>query len=284
MRGFAHITLVAALVSCAAPLCRAESPAIQLAARAFQPGELMVVTIPTSAAAAAVRVRAFGHRVPVFDSGDGTLRALIGIDLDVPPGAQTVTIDLPDGIHVVKTFAVTRRRFPTRQLTVDPDFVTPPPAAGARIAREAHMLAALWTTSSPERQWAGAFERPVPGEANSSFGTRSIFNGQPRSPHGGADFPSPAGTPVHAPAAGRVVVAEDLYFSGNTLIIDHGLGLFSMLAHLSSFEAREGDRVEAGRIVGLVGATGRVTGPHLHWAVRVNGARVDPLSVLATLR
>jgi murein DD-endopeptidase MepM/ murein hydrolase activator NlpD len=119
--------------------------------------------------------------------------------------------------------------------------------------------------------------------ANSAFGTRSIFNGQPRNAHGGADFLSPAGTAVHAPNAGRVLVARDLYYSGNTVIIDHGLGLFSMFAHLSAFDTREGDRVEAGAIVGRVGATGRVTGPHLHWAVRANGARVDPLSLLAVL-
>jgi murein DD-endopeptidase MepM/ murein hydrolase activator NlpD len=125
--------------------------------------------------------------------------------------------------------------------------------------------------------------RPVPQEANSSFGTRSIFNGTPRNAHGGADFMSPAGTPIHAPNAGRVVIARDLYFSGNTVVIDHGLGLFSTLAHLSAFDVHEGDRVSAGQIVGRVGATGRVTGPHLHWAVRVGSARVDPLSVLSVL-
>jgi len=119
--------------------------------------------------------------------------------------------------------------------------------------------------------------------ANSAFGTRSVFNGQPRSAHGGADFLSPAGTPIHAPNAGRIVLARDLYFSGNTVVIDHGLGLFSMLAHLSAIDVHEGDGVTADQRIGLVGATGRVTGPHLHWAVRAGGARVDPLSLLAVL-
>src|SRR5439155_2099920 len=125
--------------------------------------------------------------------------------------------------------------------------------------------------------------RPVPQTANSAYGTRSIFNAKPRNAHGGADFLSPSGTPVHAPNAGRVVVARDLYFSGNTIVIDHGLGLFSMLAHLSALDVREGDRVSAGEIVGRVGATGRVTGPHLHRAVRASGARGDPLGVLPLL-
>ena len=125
--------------------------------------------------------------------------------------------------------------------------------------------------------------RPVPQEANSAFGTRSIFNGKPRNAHGGADFLSPAGTPIQAPNAGRIAIARNLYYSGNTVIIDHGLGLFSMLAHLSAIDVHEGDRVTAGQLLGRVGATGRVTGPHLHWAIRASGARVDPLSLLAVL-
>jgi murein DD-endopeptidase MepM/ murein hydrolase activator NlpD len=123
----------------------------------------------------------------------------------------------------------------------------------------------------------------VPDEANSSFGTRSIYNGQPRSPHSGADFLSPAGRPVKAPNAGRIVLAASQYFTGNTVIIDHGLGLFSLLAHLSEIDVELGDTVAPGDVVGKVGATGRVTGPHLHWTVRVNNARVDPLSLLYVL-
>src|SRR5439155_9005000 len=125
--------------------------------------------------------------------------------------------------------------------------------------------------------------RPVAEPANSAFGTRSVFNGKPRNAHSGADFLSPAGTPIHAPNAGRIAVARSLYFSGNTVIIDHGLGLFSLLAHLSAIDVREGDQVEAGQVLGRVGATGRVTGPHLHWAVRAGDARVDPLALLALL-
>jgi len=123
----------------------------------------------------------------------------------------------------------------------------------------------------------------VPDQANSIFGTRSIFNGVRRSPHSGTDFLSPAGTPIQAPNGGRVVLARNLYFTGNTLVIDHGLGLLSLFAHLSAFSVQEGDVVSTGQIVGNVGATGRVTGPHLHWAVRANGSRVDALSLLAVL-
>jgi murein DD-endopeptidase MepM/ murein hydrolase activator NlpD len=104
-----------------------------------------------------------------------------------------------------------------------------------------------------------------------------------RGAHSGEDFASPIGTPVEAPNAGRVVLAQELYFAGNTVMIDHGLGLFSLLSHLSTIDVHEGASVTAGQLVGRVGATGRVTGPHLHWAVRAGAARIDPLSVLAVL-
>src|SRR5262249_45324326 len=150
---------------------------------------------------------------------------------------------------------------------------------------EAKLLEKIWATVTPQPRVGSGFlvkprfTAPVPQPSNSAFGSRSIFNGQARSPHSGADFLSPAGTQVKAPSWGRVVLARELYYSGNTVIIDHGLGLYSLFAHLEKMSVQEGDKV-AGTVIGLVGATGRVTGPHLHWAVRLNVARVDPLSLL----
>jgi murein DD-endopeptidase MepM/ murein hydrolase activator NlpD len=257
---------------------------VTAAARSQQPGELVVLTIRTTETVQSVHVRAFNRSVLPFRVDAGTWRALVGIDLDAVPGTYSVSIDANPGAHHASyDLVVAPRRFRTRTLTVDPAFVTPPAAERERIERESQLLAATWRHSAAERLWTGAFVRPVPQPANSAFGTRSIFNGEPRNAHSGADFMSPAGTPIRAPNAGRVVVARSLYFSGNTVIIDHGLGLFSLLAHLSAFDVHEGDRVTAGQIVGRVGATGRVTGPHLHWAVRAEGARVDPLSLLAVL-
>jgi hypothetical protein len=269
------LTLIAAAAVAQAP--------IQIAARsrAMQPGELVVLSI-SPPGAAPVRVRAFDRPVLTYRDAGGTWRALVGIDLDVKPGTYIVTVDA-GAAHATYDLHVTRRVFRTRHLTVDEAFVTPPPAVQERIDREAALLAGVWRAPSPERLWTDPFVRPVPHEANSAFGTRSVFNGKPRNAHGGADFLSPAGTPIHAPNAGRIVVARSLYFSGNTVIIDHGLGLFSMLAHLSAIDVHEGDRVDAGQILGRVGATGRVTGPHLHWAVRAGDARIDPLSLLAVL-
>ena len=122
---------------------------------------------------------------------------------------------------------------------------------------------------------------PVSGPPNSSFGKRSILNGQPRSPHSGTDFSGATGASVKAPNSGRVVLVGDLYYSGNTVILDHGLGLYSYFAHLSKALVAEGQMLKQGDILGEIGATGRVTGPHLHWAVRLKRTRVDPLSLLA---
>jgi murein DD-endopeptidase MepM/ murein hydrolase activator NlpD len=261
-----------------APL-RVSAPAAIL-----QPGSVLLLTISGDDVLAAVRARAFGHELAPFPVDSRTWQVLVGIDLDVKPGSYSVEIESADSsTRTTYPLAVKARRFSTRTLTVDPDLVTPPPQEMARIAREAERLRRLWESPASLRIWEGSFIRPVPDPANSSFGTRSIYNGQPRSPHGGTDFLSGTGRAIKAPNAGRIVLAEPLYFTGGTVVIDHGLGLLSLFAHLSSIGVREGDLVKTGDVIGEVGATGRVTGPHLHWAVRVAGARVDPLLLLSAL-
>jgi murein DD-endopeptidase MepM/ murein hydrolase activator NlpD len=259
---------------------------VTTAARSMRPGEIVLFTITVPERTDAVRLRVFAREIAAYEVGGGVWNAIVGIDLDVVPGAYAVAIEAHGPVHtatLAHELHVGARAFPTRQLKVDEAFVNPPAAELARIDRDAAELAAVWRAPAAERLWSGPFVRPVPGPANSRFGTRSIFNGHARNPHSGGDFLSPAGTPVHAPNSGRVVVARNLYFSGNTVVIDHGLGLFSLLAHLAAIEVGTGDRLASGQIVGTVGATGRVTGPHLHWAVRASGARVDPLSLLALM-
>jgi len=247
--------------------------------RSVRPGELVVLTLTLPASADAVRVRAFDHDLRPFRVDERTWRVLVGIDLDAKPGSYPVRVSA-GAIHATHTLVVQPRAFPTRRLKVDEAFVTPPPSVQNQIDRDARFMAATWDASAPERLWQDGFIRPVKEPANSAFGTRSIFNGKPRNAHGGADFLSPAGTPIHAPNAGRILAARLLYFSGNTVIIDHGLGLFSLLAHLSEIDVHEGDVITRGDLVGAVGATGRVTGPHLHWTVRLDGVNVDPMSLL----
>jgi murein DD-endopeptidase MepM/ murein hydrolase activator NlpD len=255
-------------------------------ARAVQPGELIVLTVIPSWPADQMTATAFGRPLHPFKTDTGTWKVLVGVDLDTSAGKHIVTLQLPGPSGVVErthTLTVVPKRFPTRRLTVDTRFVEPPPEVTARIQAEAELTARVWNTPTPQRLWAGTFVRPVSEPSNSAFGSRSVFNGQPRNSHSGADFLSPAGTPIHAPNAGRIAIARDLYYSGNSVIIDHGLGLFSFFAHLSRIDVAEGSIVKAGQVLGLVGATGRVTGPHLHWTLRAEGARVDPLSLLAVL-
>jgi murein DD-endopeptidase MepM/ murein hydrolase activator NlpD len=251
-----------------------------------RPGDLVVLSIASRLPAAAVRARAFNRELTPYAVSATRWRVLVGIDLETPPGTYTVSIEVGDTPAVTAATYLVRvapRKFRTRTLTVDEAFVNPPASAVERINREAAELNALWAASIEEKLWAGPFVRPVPDPANSAFGTRSILNGQPRSPHSGADFSSAAGTPIKAPNAGRVVLVGDRYFTGNTVMIDHGLGLFSLFAHLSEVSVRDREMVQTGEVIGKVGATGRVTGPHLHWSVRLNGARIDPLSLLAML-
>src|SRR5262245_40975237 len=240
--------------------------------RLAQPGSVIVLTIATAEPVGALTVRAFDRELVPYAVDRRQWRVLVGIDLEAALGDHPVAIESPAG-SAVHTLHVTARRFRERRLTVDEAFVNPPPEVQARIEQEARRLQDLWNNPSVEKLWSGPFARPVPDAANSAFGTRSILNGQPRSPHGGADFLSPTGRPVKAPNAGRVVLADNLYYTGGTVIVDHGLGLFSLFAHLSEVTAHEGDAVETGQVVGKVGATGRVTGPHLHWTVRLNNAR-----------
>jgi murein DD-endopeptidase MepM/ murein hydrolase activator NlpD len=279
--------VVAALTGLALQTAPAVSPiTFKANARALQPGELVVLTVTVPRGTSAIQAQAFSRPLPAFRVDERSWQILAGIDLATKPGAYPVkvTAKLEDGSpSATYTLKVADKAFPTRKLTVDDAFVTPPASALARIEEDSKALERCWANPSAEKLWAGPFVRPVPHDANSAFGSRSVFNGQMRNPHSGADFRSPPGTPIKAPNAGLVVLAHDLYYSGGTVVIDHGLGLFSLFAHLSAIDAKEGAPVASGEVVGRVGATGRVTGPHLHWMVRVNGARIDPLALLALL-
>ena len=277
----------AAIVQPAAPRESAAPLTVALTARAVHPGEVVRFDVSHSRPIARLEVHAFGKAIAAYQQPAGGWRALVGIDLDVPAGPHTVTLDavFDDGEAVshVEALAVEPKAFPTRTLRVAPRFVNPPAAVRRRIQAEQKRLADLFGTLRPEPEWSGPFARPIAAGVISGFGVRSVFNGEPRAPHGGADFASAAGTPVRSPAGGTVVLAEPLYFTGDTVVVDHGVGLVSLFAHLSRMDVSVGSTVESGQVLGLVGATGRVTGPHLHWTVRLQGARVDPLSVIAAL-
>jgi murein DD-endopeptidase MepM/ murein hydrolase activator NlpD len=222
--------------------------------------------------------------------GDGTVDGpeftLIGVDLQSQPGSHALTFDarLSSGEAVGCSTNLTVRDggFPTQRLTVDDRYVELSPEDLERSRRETNRLLSIFRATTSVPLWEGAFELPLESaKASGSFGKRRILNDQPRSPHSGEDFSVPAGTSVRSPQRGRVVLASDLFFTGNTVVLDHGLGLYTFYAHLQSMAVETGAMVAAGDLIGRVGSTGRVTGPHLHWAVRLNDTRVDPLDLVS---
>jgi murein DD-endopeptidase MepM/ murein hydrolase activator NlpD len=206
------------------------------------------------------------------------------IALDEGPGSVAFEVwgRSVTGRSVGGTRAVTIQAgdFPRETLTVAPKYVEPPPDVLERLARERRKLDALYGTRRSVAPSPRAFLRPVPGEATSVFGTQRIYNGKPRSPHAGLDLRAASGTAVKSSGDGRVGLAADLYYSGNTVIVDHGGGLFTIYAHLSELLVRENDEVASGQSVGLSGATGRVTGPHLHWGAKIGNRPFDPMALL----
>jgi murein DD-endopeptidase MepM/ murein hydrolase activator NlpD len=204
------------------------------------------------------------------------------------PAAYEIKVSATDGEGKVHrsslSFRVKKADFKTQRLSLPSTMVDLDPETFERVDREEKRLKALFQNLREEKLWNGAFLRPVPGRVTTNFGLRRVINGQPRNPHTGLDLRGEKGTPVLASNSGAVVLVDALFFSGKSVILDHGWGFYSMYFHLSETLAGEGDRIRKGAVLGRVGSTGRSTRPHLHWAVRINGARVDPLSLLRSTK
>lgn len=221
----------------------------------------------------------------VFFPYAGGHAALVGFDLEVKPGVKpwhlAVIEAQRDPVAVKGKVRVLPRDFPVQRLTLPTGMVDLDPETTRRAESESERLRTLYRTITPERLWRGAFTRPVGGtEPGTGFGARRIINGKPRMPHGGIDYAAPTGTPVVAVNAGRVALVADFFFPGRLVAIDHGLGLYTLYFHLDSAAVSQGDLVERGQTIGTVGATGRATGPHLHFGAHVAGARIDPATLL----
>lgn len=220
--------------------------------------------------------------VPVLVLGDPLAwTAVVGIPLAAAPGESSIDVR-QNGSQRLVTYTVASKRYAEQRLKVAPKTVDLSPEDLARYERERdrqQLVMATFTTISPEQFLLSPGMRmqvPVPGPRSSSFGLRRVFNGQPRNPHSGMDIAAPTGTPVLAPLPGTVIDTGDYFFNGNTVWLDHGGGLLTMVCHLSTIDVAVGDSVQTGQRMGAVGATGRVTGPHLHWGVMLNRTMVDP--------
>lgn len=226
-----------------------------------------------------------GGRPLTFFPYAGGQAALVGIDLDVKPGTEPWRVAVIEKGREPRTargrVQLRRRAFPVERLSLPRAMVDLDPETERRAVAEGQRLTTLYRTITPERLWRGPFTRPVAGtEPGTGFGARRIINGQPRSPHGGTDYSAPKGAPVVAANTGRVALVADFFFPGRLVVLDHGLGLYTLYFHLDSVAVDEGERVERGQTLGAVGASGRATGPHLHFGAQVGAARVDPAALL----
>ncbi|SDN25864.1 peptidoglycan DD-metalloendopeptidase family protein [Polaromonas sp. JS666] len=227
---------------------------------------------------AAQRPLAFAGELPLLVLGDAAgWTALVGIALSAAPGEANITVQAADGSRRDVAYTIAPKRYSEQHLKVEPRTVDLSPEDLARYERErAHQEGVMATFSEPLPQGPLRMRVPVPGRRSSSFGLRRVFNGQPRNPHSGMDIAAATGTPVLAPLPARVIDTGDYFFNGNTVWLDHGGGLLSMMCHLSEIDVKPGDTLKTGERLGAVGATGRVTGPHLHWGVMLNRTMVDP--------
>jgi hypothetical protein len=263
---------------------RAQSPAITLTPAVVVAGapELIRISAP---GAAAIDGEWLGRKLEFFRGTDKLAWfALAGVDVDAPVGPSILKLTIHNahgGARALsRTIRIRPAHYPTTSLTVAPEFVQPGPEALKQIDADQLLTQNAYASSALKPLWTGNFRPPVSSPQSERFGTRRIFNGTLASNHKGLDFRAPPGTPVRAGNSGVVVLAQPLYYAGNTVIIDHGLGLFTLYMHLSRISVREGQHVTRGQRLGLSGATGRVTGPHLHWAVRWQGAYLDPAKLL----
>jgi murein DD-endopeptidase MepM/ murein hydrolase activator NlpD len=225
-------------------------------------------------------------RTPVYLQQSGSsFVGLVGADIEAKPGISKLLLIATTrrGTQYDRKVPVyvKAKAFRSESFNVPASFDEMSPQTLEEIARERDDFARAFAVSSPERLWEAPFLRPVPQAASaSSFGLRRIINGSPRAPHSGTDLSAPFGTEVVATNHGRVVLVGNYFFAGGSIVLDHGGGLFTMYFHLSDFKVEQGASVKRGDLIALSGASGRVTGPHLHWGARLSGARVDPLDLL----
>lgn len=270
------VSLCAAFPEFSAAADKPLRPRVIIAPKKVGPGDIMTVTVKGGKAP----VEGTFDAKPIhFNKMKNGFVAIVGIDLYSKPGKYRLAMTTA-GKKRVRTVTVSRKTYPIQRLTLPEDMVTLSPENAARVERESRLLSAIWPAEST-RLWSGSFIDPLPGkELGTPFGVRRIINKIPKNSHSGIDVSADEGDPIVAPNDGVVVLVDDQFFSGNSVILDHGQGIYTMFFHLSKIEVRNGQAVMKGDVIARVGSTGRATGAHLHWGVRVQGARVDPMDLI----
>ena len=285
----AGLALALVVLSTAAPAAQSvkapAGPVVRLAYRALQPGEPLLVFLESDGSVKSAKVVFLGRTTGLEPAPGGrAVFAFLGIDVQTKPGTYPLTVKVlrtGGALETVrKDLVVAERKFPSAKLQFKPEYVTPPASLQARIRREAELVALAMSVVTPAWLGDGPFALPHSAPSWANFGQQRLNNETVQSVHTGLDLRVPLGEPILASNAGRVVMASDLYMSGKTVIIDHGLGVFSTYMHMSALLVKRGETVKKGQEVGLCGSTGRSTGPHLHWSFKIFDARVDPDAML----
>jgi murein DD-endopeptidase MepM/ murein hydrolase activator NlpD len=224
-----------------------------------------------------------GHELAFDHSTGRNWFALAGVSLETKPGKYPLKLEgvsaKGEKVQFERTLLVAAAKYPTVKLTVSKEFTAPSPEQQEKIKADQELKHDVFSRISPQREWSGSFSTPVNAETSDPFGTRRIFNGVTKSVHQGLDYRVGPNTPVSAVNRGTVILARELYFEGNCVVIDHGQGLLSLYMHLAELKVKEGQQVERATAIGLSGATGRATGPHLHLAVRWQGVYLNPAAL-----
>lgn len=278
------LVVLLSLLLAARPALGSDALAVRWMPRVVRQSDVAVLFVNGTADARIIEGSLDGRPLMFFPYGSGHA-AVVGIDLETKPGVHRWRVAVVEPDREPRTaqgrLSVERRAFPVQRLTLPRGMVDLDPETERRAVAEGDHLRTLYRTITPERLWKGRFTRPVAGpEPPTGFGARRVINGQPRSPHAGADYAAPRGTPVVAANSGRVALITEYFFPGRLIVVDHGLGLYTLYFHLDQIRVAGDERVDRGQPIGTVGATGRATGPHLHFGVQLGAARVDPAALL----
>ena len=276
--------LLLALLVAAAPAQAREALSVRWEPRVVRQGDVTMVFVTGLPDAKAVEGSLAGQPLTFFPYGDGQA-ALAGIDLEARPGMATWRVGVMDArdqpLKASGRLQIRARKFPVQRLTLPREMVELDAPTLQRVEEESKRLRTLYATITPERHWRGRFAKPVGvPDAGEGFGARRIINGLARAPHAGLDYSADAGTPVVGANAGHVALVAEYFFPGRLVVLDHGLGLYTLYFHLERADVADGDRVDRGQIIGRVGASGRATGPHLHFAAHLRQTRIDPALLL----